>query len=209
MFGTSSCIALKKEVTFMDKKFCIECGAALNGRATFCTVCGRRQPNFVPRPAARPVNKAVGVPAAETVPVTEPVIEPTAETAPVTEPVTEVVEAAHVSIAAETAEESAVDRNQPIYRTPQPVQVQEIAVPEQGGGIHPGYIALIAGAMVLVALLMWTVFAMNKLIVTDVSESRSMSVYVPPEPDTPPVTVEPQDDYSGVGGYYNDSAEEL
>lgn len=207
----------------MDKKFCIECGALLNGTATFCTVCGRRQPNFVPRPAARPVNKAVSESAADVVPEAEPVIETVAEVTtepePVVEtaaeaisepePVTEAVEAAHVSIAAETAEEPAADRNQPVYRTPQLVQVQEIAVPEQGGGIHPGYIALIAGAMLVVALLMWTVFAMNKLIVTDVSESRSMSVYVPPEPDTPSVTLEPQDDYSGVGGYFTDAAEEL
>lgn len=209
----------------MDKKFCIECGALLNGTATFCTVCGRRQPNFVPRPAARPVNKAVSESAANVVPEAEPVIEATEkaifepEAKPVTEtaaeaisepePVTEAVEAARVSIAAETAEEPAVDRNQPIYQNPQPVQVQEIAVSEQGGGIHPGYIALIAGAMLVVAMLMWTVFAMNKLIVTDVSESRSVSVHVPPEPDTPPVTLEPQDDYSGVGGFLPDSAEEL
>lgn len=207
----------------MDKKFCIECGASLNGTAIFCTACGRRQPNFVPRPAARPVNNAVSAPAAvtapepvaeaatETAPVPAPVTETAAETAPVPEPETAVhtAESAAETAASEipkpsTAEETEAARSQPMYTAPEPIQVETIAAPEEKGGLNAGYIAIIAGALAVVALLMWSILAMNRLIVTDREDTRSSSsssVYVSPQPDDPPDPELPDDDYSGVGGY--------
>ena len=180
----------------MDGKFCIECGRKLDVNARFCPTCGRSQPEIqipaeIIKPEAEPVtadNAAEKVTAA----VPESTAASEAETANETEP--------EKSSGTESASETAAAPPPPpspfTQSFPQPENtVNDVSAPEQKGGMAGAYILLIVAALLIVALFVWAVFAMNRFSMTHKtkeSSSRSISVVKPVEPDI--------SEYSGVGG---------
>jgi hypothetical protein len=176
----------------MDGKFCVECGAKLDLTAKFCRVCGRSQPE-------------IQFPAGLEKPVTEPAAEPEA-------PAEQAIAAENTETKAERffkdteSEAAPTDTAAPEPETvPPPVQqpapeaVDDVPAPEESGGMKAPYILLIAAALVIVAMFVWAVFAMNKLDMThqkkSSSSSRSISLAKPDDPSS-----KSSSEYSGVGG---------
>ncbi|MBR4361663.1 MAG: zinc ribbon domain-containing protein [Ruminococcus sp.] len=183
----------------MDGKFCIECGRKLDMNARFCPTCGRPQPEIqipaeIIKPEAAPVTADN---AAEK--VTAAVPESTAASAAETENETEPEKSSGPESAPETAAAPPPPPPPSPFTQPFPQPentVNDVSAPEQKkGGMAGAYILLIVAALLIVALFVWAVFAMNKFSMTHKtksSSSRSISVVKPGEPDI--------SEYSGVGG---------
>ena len=220
----------------MDGKFCVECGARISIDARFCRACGRRQPEIKIPPelaaaapkaepaAAEPVREAVAEPAETVEEVTEKAGDTVAEAVekPV-EAVKAVTEAAEEVATVQEPQPAAAEASKPEpravpdYRSylnngePEPPQVEEVPEPEKEGGINPAYILLIGCALFIVALLVWAIFATNKLTMTHQSKEKSSASITIVKPTEPPVTTtDPKQqttspkigggEYSGVGG---------
>lgn len=211
----------------MDGKFCVECGARISIDARFCRACGRRQPEIKIPPelaaaapkaepaAAEPVREAVAEPAETVEEVTEKAGDTVAETVDAVREAAEQVAPEQKPAAAEASKPE--PRPVPDYRSylnngePEPPQVEEVPEPEKEGGINPAYILLIGCALFIVALLVWAIFATNKLTMTHQSKEKSSASITIVKPTEPPVTTtDPKQqttspkigggEYSGVGG---------
>lgn len=176
----------------MDGKFCIECGRKLDMNARFCPTCGRPQPDIkLPEETAKPgtVTYAAETPAEQ---VAAAAAEDNTAAAPPETAEAPVQENAPGPVNAPGA---AAAPPPPPYQQPGNT-ISDVSAPEQKkGGMAGAYILLIVAALLIVALFVWAVFAMNKFSMTHKtksSSSRSISVVKPSEPDI--------SEYSGVGG---------
>lgn len=208
----------------MDGKFCVECGARISIDARFCRACGRRQPEITIPPellgAPEPVKaetKAVEAAAetsAETVETKSETAEEKAaeaEKAAVFEPDTD-AEKPPVQPAPAPAPKPVPDIQSYLNNgEPQPQRVEAIPEPKREGGIHPAYILLIGCVLFAAALLVWAIFATNKLTMTHQTKSRPSSSVSMVKPTEPPATSGRRDkdkssssnsrsEYSGVNG---------
>ena len=210
----------------MDGKFCVECGARISIDARFCRACGR------PQPQVKMPTDFAGAPAVPTAAQTAPA-EPVQKAEEAAEAVEAKVEAAEVI--AEQTEEAAKAAEQtvqpaPVPEAPKPEpravpdiqsylnngepqepQVEDIPEPKPQGGLHPGYILLIGCVLFAAALLVWAIFATNKLSMTHQNKERSSSSISIVKPTEPPTTSKSKDkssssgssgrnEYSGVNG---------
>ena len=215
----------------MDTKFCVECGARISIDARFCRACGRRQPEFrvPPELAGAPaaptaVQPVPAEPKPET--VEEKIVaaaeEKVAETAADTEKIADFepdTEKAESPVQPTPAPEPPKPEPKPVpdiqsylnNGEPQQPQVEEIIPSKQEESIHPAYILLIGSALFIVALLVWAIFATNKLTMTHQSKEKPSSSISIVKPTEPPATSKSKDrsssskssrrdEYSGVNG---------
>lgn len=210
----------------MDGKFCVECGARISIDASFCRVCGRRQPEITIPPELMAAPKPAPVMAEEKASAAAETVADTAETKAETaeekaaepektadfEPETEAVKPPEQP--APAPEPKPVPDLQSYLNNggPQLQSVNEIPEPKHRDGIHPAYILLIGSVLFIVALLVWAIFATNKFTMTHQTKhkpSSSVSVVKPTEPpETSSKSVDKdkssssnsRSEYSGVNG---------
>ncbi len=222
----------------MNGKFCVECGARISIDARFCRACGRPQPqvkmptDFAGAPAVPTASQTAP---AEPVQKAEEAAEAVEAKVEAAEEKVEAAEEKAAEVIAEQTEEAAKAAEQtvqpaPVPEAPKPEpravpdiqsylnngepqepQVEDIPEPKPQGGLHPGYILLIGCVLFAAALLVWAIFATNKLSMTHRNKERSSSSISIVKPTEPPATSKSKDkssssgssgrnEYSGVNG---------